>query len=146
MSIKIDVSKTVEKFKKYSEAVVSKIDKALVECAVIVETDAKADAPVKYGQLRGSIGYRLSQDGSGKRYAEIYAGAKYAVWVEYGTGIYAAKGDGRKGGWVYKDEATGKFIWTMGNKPQPFMFPALEKNRGRINGIFADAVKAAENA
>lgn len=39
-----------------------------------------------------------------------------AIWEEFGTGDYALHGDGRKGGWYYKDE-NGKWHHTFGKTP-----------------------------
>lgn len=41
-----------------------------------------------------------------------------AIWEEFGTGEYALNGNGRKGGWFYKDRKTGKFIFTRGKTPR----------------------------
>ena len=39
-----------------------------------------------------------------------------AIWEEFGTGEFAINGDGRKGGWYYKDEE-GKWHHTYGKTP-----------------------------
>ena len=51
-------------------------------------------------------------------------GAPYPIYVELGTGIYAANGDGRKSPWVWRDK-NGKFHYTRGIKPTHFMRNAL---------------------
>ena len=51
-------------------------------------------------------------------------GAPYPIYVELGTGIYAANGDGRKSPWVWRDK-NGKFHYTRGMKPTHFMRNAL---------------------
>jgi hypothetical protein len=65
----------------------------------------------------------------------IRAGATYAVYVEFGTGVvgkgsphpdpqgyqYDVNNHGDKG-WVYFDEDSGKFRWTKGFKSRPFMY------------------------
>ena len=55
-------------------------------------------------QLRGS--YRANVD-SGGGTATIGTPLEAGYWEEFGTGEYAAHGDGRKGWWVYKDGYTG---------------------------------------
>ena len=40
-----------------------------------------------------------------------------AIWEEFGTGEYALHGDGRKGGWYYKDEKDGTWHHTYGKTP-----------------------------
>lgn len=39
-----------------------------------------------------------------------------AIWEEFGTGEYALEGNGRKGGWKYKD-AKGEWHFTRGKTP-----------------------------
>ena len=78
----------------------------------------------------------------------IKAGAYYAAFVEYGTGVvgkesphpnpdgwqYDSHQHGDKG-WVYYDEDSGKFRWTKGFKSRPFMYNTarqLEKECEKI--------------
>lgn len=78
----------------------------------------------------------------------IKAGAYYAAYVEFGTGVvgsqsphpnpqgwqYDSNNHGDKG-WVYYDDASGKFRWTKGFKSRPFMYNTarqLEKECTRI--------------
>lgn len=78
----------------------------------------------------------------------IRAGAYYAVYVEFGTGVvgsqsshpnpqgwqYDVNGHGDEG-WVYYDDESGKFRWTKGFKSRPFMYNTareLEKECKRI--------------
>lgn len=65
----------------------------------------------------------------------IKAGAYYAAYVEFGTGVvgsrsahpnlqgwqYDVNAHGDKG-WVYYDEKSGNFRWTKGFKSRPFMY------------------------
>jgi len=61
---------------------------------------------------------------------EVGAETLYAPYIEYGTGIYAEAGDGRKGGWRYKD-TKGNWHFTLGMKPQPFIRPSIEGSNGK---------------
>ena len=58
----------------------------------------------------------------------------YAVYVELGTGIFAEKGNGRKTPWVWKD-FNGKWHFTRGMKPQPFLRPAVENHLDELEEI-----------
>ena len=61
--------------------------------------------------------------------------------VEYGTGIHAEGGNGRKDvPWAYKDEKTGELIWTKGQEPQPYMRPALYDNKQAILAILKEGI------
>lgn len=78
----------------------------------------------------------------------IKAGAYYAAYVEFGTGVvgkgsphpnpqgyqYDVNQHGDEG-WVYYDDYTGKFRWTKGLESRPFMYNTarqLEKDCARI--------------
>ena len=103
------------------------IDKALNRAGLIVENDAKERCPVgKTGQLRNSIEHRV-QGANYKTECVVGTNLEYAPYVEFGTGIYAVNGDGRQTPWVYRT-ADGEFYFTVGQKPQPYLLPALEEN------------------
>lgn len=53
----------------------------------------------------------------------VASDAENAVWEEFGTGEYALNGNGRKGGWVYRDEK-GVRHFTRGKKPQRPLYKA----------------------
>lgn len=78
----------------------------------------------------------------------IRAGAYYAAYVEFGTGVVGSRsahpnpqgwqydvnshGDS---GWVYYDDDSGEFRWTKGFKSRPFMYNTareLEKTCSKI--------------
>ena len=83
----------------------------------------------------------------------IKAGAYYAAYVEFGTGVvgsqsphpnpqgwqYDVNGHGDEG-WVYYDDDGGKFRWTKGFKSRPFMYNTarqLERECAKIaKGVF----------
>ena len=97
------------------------------------------------GELMNSIeGYYSPTTGVGI----IKAGAYYAAYVEFGTGVvgsqsphpnpqgwqYDANSHGESG-WVYYDDYSGNFRWTKGFKSRPFMYNTareLEKECRRI--------------
>ena len=63
----------------------------------------------------------------------------YAMFVEFGTGIFNENGGGRETPWVYYDDYFGRFVWTRGQPAKPFMHETLnemaeiaEKEGGRI--------------
>lgn len=62
-------------------------------------------------QLDGDAGIELRKSykavNSGAGEAKVGTPLEAGYWEEYGTGEYAAHGDGRKGWWVYKDGYTG---------------------------------------
>jgi HK97 gp10 family phage protein len=100
------------------------VKKVVNRTAGRVERGAKKRAPVDEGRLRSSIHMRPFRGG-----LEIDVGTnvEYGVYQEFGTGIYAVKGNGRKTPWAYVDPKTKKLVWTRGNRPHPFLFPAFEE-------------------
>lgn len=108
------------------------ISEPLQEACLLVETSAKKKCPVgETGELRNSLTHQVVGDVG-------YVGTNllYAPYVEFGTGIFAEGGKGRKDvPWVYCD-AKGQFHSTYGMKPNPYLRPALDENREMIEEIF----------
>lgn len=115
------LQRAVEKWK---DDIIEDIKRVVVETAATIETQAKALAPVDSGYLRQSITTEI-MDGGLK--AKVTVDSEYAIFIEYGTGIYAVNGDGRKDGWVYYSDALGEYVFTRGMKAQPFWMPALKQ-------------------
>lgn len=76
--------------------------------------------PVDTGNLQNSITHTVD---AAEKVAYIGTANKYAVYVEMGTGLYTD--GGRKTPWVYKDEKTGEWRTTHGQKANPYLKPAL---------------------
>lgn len=58
-----------------------------------------------------------------------------AIWEEYGTGEYALKDNGRKGGWTYYDENKGKFYHTYGKTPTRALHHAFNQNEAMLKDL-----------
>ena len=134
-----------------------------MKACFVVEGDAKKRCPIgQSGHLRDSIQSRVEGNTG-----IIGTNAFYAPYVEFGTGSYARDGDGRAGYWVYvKNSPSGESkkarkiytyeqacwiadrlreegldpVITKGQKPQPFLQPALLENRKRINEVFKNEI------
>ena len=87
----------------------SKLEKNMEKACLIVERDAKINAPVDTGRLRASITHEVevTEEITGR----VGTNVKYAPYQEFGT---------------YKMPA------------HPFLFPALEANRERIKELLKD--------
>ena len=59
--------------------------------------------------------------------------------VEYGTGLFAETGGRVDVPWSYQDDE-GNWHTTSGQKPQPFMRPALDENRAKIKQIIKEGI------
>ena len=109
------------------------LQSALGKACAVVEASAKQKAPKDTGALARSITSKI-EDTEGI----IFTPLEYAPYVEYGTGLFAEEG-GRNTPWVYKDDK-GEWHRTSGQKPQPFMRPALEENREKIINILKEGI------
>lgn len=129
MSIEI---KGIEQLSKKLEnmAKQSTIEKSIEDACLTVERAAKEKAPVKSGELRRSITSKVEKSSNGYE-GTIYTPLEYAPYVEYGTGLFAEKGGRKDVPWVYQGD-DGEWHGTKGQKPQPFMRPALNENKDKI--------------
>lgn len=114
------------------------VKKALHDKGVTFLDEAKAslvsqtqrNTPVKSGDLKRSFGNDSYVDET-NLIAYIGSTLQYAIWVELGTGEYAVNGDGRKGGWLYKDD-DGKLHFTRGMKPKRMLYRAYQVKKKSI--------------
>lgn len=119
-------------FQDFSVQVKAAIDDAalafLEEAASEVESAARRNSRVDTGQLKGSWAHVVDVS---SQIATIGSPLENAIWEEYGTGEYAAEGNGRKGGWFYVD-AKGEGHFTRGKKPNRTLQRAFEACRAKI--------------
>lgn len=94
-------------------------------CA-LVERAAKQKAPKDNGELRRSITSKVEG-----LTGIVFTPLEYAPYVEYGTGLFAEVAGRKDTPWSYQDDE-GEWHSTSGQKPQPFMRPALNDNRTEI--------------
>ena len=136
---------------------------AINQATLLLERAARINASkISDGELSGSIGSNVD----GLR-GQVFATVSYAPYVEYGTGLFAeGEGGGRKEvPWVYvkgqensgraktihtKESAAQAVAFlrekgleaysTYGQKPRPFMRPALDENREQIKQVLGGAL------
>ena len=113
---------------------IQKINMAVGRACALVERSAKQKAPKDTGELRRSISSKV-EDGVGV----VFTPLEYAPYVEYGTGLFAESGGRSDVPWNYQDDA-GEWHSTSGQKPQPFMRPALDENREQIIRIIKEGI------
>lgn len=116
-----------------------KLERAMAQAALLVEREAKMKAPRDNGDLARSITSKVETSGNVVE-GTIFTPLFYAPYVEYGTGLFAEDGNGRKDvPWCYQDDK-GEWHSTSGQKPQPFMRPAFDENREEILQILRRAL------
>ena len=108
------------------------IDAALGTCCALVERSAKQLAPKGNGELKRSITSKVEN-----HTGIVFTPLEYAPYVEYGTGLFAEEGGRMDVPWNYQDDE-GEWHSTSGQKPQPFMRPALNDNRTTILQILKE--------
>lgn len=107
------------------------LESALGKACALVERSAKQQAPRGTGELSRSITSKVEKEGN-NLVGIVYTPLEYAPYVEYGTGLFAEGGNGRKDvPWSYQDDK-GEWHSTSGMAPQPFLRPALNMNREEI--------------
>jgi len=94
--------------------------------------------PVMTSNLKTSLDYVVDED---KMTLTVGVGEEYAVYVEFGTGEFAENGQGRKGGWTYKDPITGETVFTWGQDPQPYIRPGYRNQKKNIEALLAKYLK-----
>ena len=98
----------------------------------------KERAAVDTGDMRDSIQSHITESSIEKIEDEVGPEVKYAIYQEYGTGIYAENGQGRSTPWVYRRK-DGTFITTRGNRPHPVVRPTAINDKDKtIKAIEAE--------
>lgn len=111
------------------------IKQRLGQACALVERAAKQKAPKDNGELRRSITSKVEGTTG-----IVFTPLEYAPYVEYGTGLFAEEAGRKDVPWCYQDDK-GEWHSTSGQKPQPFMRPALNQNRTTILKIIKGDTK-----
>jgi HK97 gp10 family phage protein len=115
-----------------------KMVRAMGKACALVERSAKQKPPKDTGALRRSIESKVETEG-GNIVGIVFTPLEYAPYIEYGTGLFAENGGRMAVPWRYKDDK-GNWHSTSGQKPQPFMRPALNENRENILRILKEGL------
>jgi HK97 gp10 family phage protein len=121
------------------------------KAVLLVHGQAKALAPVNTGNLAGSIHPKVIVEGI-VVIGKVYTNCSYAPYVEFGTG---STGSGtypnkdvaltyRSTPWVYTPNGED-FYYTNGQVAQPFMYPALRRNKKKIREMFKETLNISLN-
>lgn len=123
---------------KVVDAINDVVENSLEEAISEVESQTKRNTKVKTGKTKTSWQHKVDKDK-----CEAYVGSNYenAIWEEFGTGIYAQHGNGRKDvPWVYQDEK-GRWHRTSGKKPRKALQRALNDTKDSIKSFFEKRFK-----
>lgn len=107
----------------------------LREAAGELVSQTARNTRVDTGQLKNSWQYTIR--GS---VAMIGSPLENAIWEEFGTGEYALEGDGRKGGWIYRNKE-GKTVFTLGKRPNRTLYRAFTGKKNQLIRRAEDIVK-----
>ena len=128
-------------FEDYSIRVTEAIEECalqfLEEAAVEIESQAVRNSRVKSGKLKGSWKHQVDE---GAKEATVGSPEQNAIWEELGTGEHALEGNGRKGGWSYKD-AKGDWHFTHGKKPSRAFWKSYTSMKGSITKRIMESMK-----
>lgn len=117
-----------------------KLTAAMGRACALVERAAKENAPKGTGELRRSITSEVNSN-SGEIQGVVFTPLEYAPYVEFGTGLFAEGGNGRKDvPWSYQDDK-GEWHSTRGMRPHPYMRPALEENREEVLRLLKEGIR-----
>lgn len=105
------------------------VARALEAIGLQAEGYAKMLEYVDTGRLRNSITHGVDGDT-----AYIGTNVEYAPYVEFGTGIYASNGGGRKDPWAYQDDK-GNWHRTSGIKPSHAFQKAINDHKKEYEEI-----------
>ena len=131
------LDKIIDKIEDFDD--VREMTSAMQDACNIVESAAKDKAPKDTGALRRSITSKVEVTGNSIE-GIVFTPLEYAPYQEFGNGLFAENGNGRKTPWVYMDDK-GNYHYTRGQHPQPYMRPALEENKDKIINIIKGALK-----
>jgi hypothetical protein len=122
---------------KVLNAIDDKINAVLEECAGEIESQTKRNTRVDTGQTKNN--WRHYVDDANHE-ATIGNSLENAIWEEFGTGEFALNGDGRKGGWSFKDKE-GNWVFTLGKTPSRAFHKAFTSLKNKIIKRIQDSLK-----
>ena len=126
---------------KIMEALAEGLSKFMYEIGGEIQSQVRRNVRVDTGKTKGSYDYKVNESMMAG-VAEVIVGsdAENAIWEEFGTGEFALKGNGRKGGWTYQDE-TGVYHHTHGKSPTQPLKKAFDETAPKIKKQLANLIK-----
>lgn len=114
----------------------------LEEACGELQARTRRNSRVDTGQTKGSYEYKIKGSFmSGEQEGQIGSNLENAIWEEFGTGEYALHGNGRKGGWFYKD-TKGRGHFTHGKTPNRPMHNAFTSLKNKLIKRYGEILKS----
>ena len=110
-----DLTDAIRHFRSVPDNLLKALKESFVEVGELITSDAKSNCPVDTGFLRDSIKSNVKVENDDVL-CEVVATAEYASFIELGTSRMVA---------------------------QPFIRPAIESNKDKINELIKKSVKRA---
>lgn len=134
--------------------VCSAMDGAAEQMAKSMESRLKAGDHINTGRLINGI-KPIPAKASGNQvnaYIDVTAenpenGAWYPEFLEFGTGVYNERGNGRQTPWSWtgEDPKWGGWHTTQGMQPDPFIRPSVAEHIGELEEKIGEAVSIETN-
>lgn len=126
----------VKELEEFEEETIRWAKKGIAKTTMLIHNSIISHMPVDTGYLRESVSMDFKKGGLT---GVINIGSSYAVYVNYGTGIYSTGPGGSRAKhipWRYQD-ANGQWHTTKGQHAQPFWEPAIDEGRAFFNKYFS---------
>lgn len=118
----------------FSNKTIEQTKRGVAETAQLLDTEASSRVAVDTGMTKASIQSEIN----GLK-ATVFVGSAVAIFLEYGTGVYASGPGGsraKKIPWTYYKD--GRFYTTYGMVAQPFWFPSVDVARKYFKNYFSN--------
>lgn len=104
----------------------------LYESGATLQRQTANNTRIGTGETAGKWDYIVDE---GKMECTVGNPLQNAIWEEFGTGEFALHGNGRRGGWHYRDEK-GKWHHTYGKTPTRALHNAFVTKKSAITNRF----------
>ena len=132
--------KFVDHTEEVAAALMGIAHRAVEECCGELESQVKRNTAVDTGQTKNAWTHNVNSSTEAEIRGTVGNPMENSIWEEMGTGEYALNGDGRKGGWSYRDEE-GDWHHTHGKQARRPFFRAYSALKNPMIKHIQDAVK-----
>lgn len=120
------IRKLASKVSRWNTKLKAEVSRDLAIAAQNIRSDAVQGAPVDTGRLKGGTGIEKRAGGLNWK---VFNNVRYAPYIEFGTGRRVNLSELKKAGFPasYAAQFKGKGIRQVNIRPQPFFFPAINR-------------------